>query len=52
MDLTKFDIHGLQSLHISYKNVLKDHIKQLEELPQDEFGKLMAELLKQKNRIV
>lgn len=36
MDLTKFDLHGLQSLHISYQNVMNDHKKQLKDLEQDD----------------
>lgn len=36
MDLTKFDLHGLQSLHIGYQNVLDNHKKQLEILLQEE----------------
>lgn len=48
IDLTKFDIHGLQSLHISFQNIIKDHTKQLEKLSQNELDELMSELLKQK----
>jgi hypothetical protein len=48
IDLTEYDIHGLQSLHISFQNIIKDHKKQLEELSKDELDKLMSELLEQK----
>jgi hypothetical protein len=48
MDLTKFDIQGLQSLYVSYQNIINDHIKQLEAPSDDELGALMRELLKQK----
>lgn len=48
MDFTQFDLDGLQSLHISYKHVLKDHIKQLDELPEDDLNELMTIVLKQK----
>ena len=36
MDITHFDLQGLQSLHISFKNVLKDHEEQLDNLSKDE----------------
>lgn len=48
MDFTRFNLQSLQSLHISYKRVLNDHIKELENLPDNEEKPLMAELLKLK----
>jgi hypothetical protein len=48
MNISNFDIQGLQSLFVSYKHIISDHLKQLEEQPNDEFGDLMRELLKQK----
>ncbi|TLX72832.1 hypothetical protein E9993_16970 [Labilibacter sediminis] len=48
MDLTQFDIDGLQRLHIGCQNILKDHKNQLDELPQDEFSDIMTEVLRQK----
>lgn len=49
MDLTKFDLHSLQSLHISYQSVMKDHIKSLEELEKDvNLPEIILETLRQK----
>ena len=49
MDLTQFDLQGLQSLHISYKNVLKDHEDYLEKLTRDDnFYELNRSILIQK----
>ena len=49
MDLTKFDLHGLQSLHIGYQNVLDNHKKQLDELRQDKnTPKIIIDALEQK----
>jgi hypothetical protein len=48
MDLEAFNLDGLQNLHISYQRVLSNHIKQLEELPDDNLKELMTTVLKQK----
>ena len=49
MDLTGFNLEGLQSLHISYKRVLQNHIKQLEDLTADvDYYDAIVMLLKQK----
>ncbi len=48
IDLTKFDIHGLQSLHISYQNIISDHKKQLENSSSEDLDEMMIELLKLK----
>ena len=49
MDISQFDLRGLQSLHVSFKNVLKDHEEQLENLSKDEqFYKSQLQRLIQK----
>ena len=49
MDLSQFDLRGLQSIHLSLLNLLKDLDKQFEQLPKDDdLYVLMSELLAQK----
>ena len=49
MDLTQFNLQGLQSLHISFKNVLKDHEEQFNNLSKnDDFYQLKVEHLIEK----
>ncbi|WP_293786891.1 hypothetical protein [uncultured Pedobacter sp.] len=47
MDLSSFDLEGLQSLHLSYHRILENHINKLEELNKNNNSddKLLRELM-------
>lgn len=46
MDLTSFNLEGLQQLHLAYKNVEENHLKQLAELEVNDANHAAIELLK------
>lgn len=49
MDLTKFNLEGLQSLHISFKRILKNHEEQLLYLTlDDKYYEITKMILEQK----
>ncbi|HEX8608566.1 MAG TPA: hypothetical protein VF679_08005 [Pedobacter sp.] len=48
MDTTSFDLEGLQQLHLAYKNVEKNHLKQLDEIEINDTNQAAIELLKVK----
>ncbi|WP_316794086.1 hypothetical protein [Pedobacter frigoris] len=48
MDITSFDLQGLQQLHSAFQNVLDSHIKQLEQLDKSEANASAIDLLEGK----
>jgi len=48
MNFNTFNLESLQSLHISYKNVLNNQIELLNNLPENEDEKIISEVLKLK----